>query len=129
MPWKRQRSIHARTFGQSSLSLEFLAKSHWKVLPALPARINCRNRVRKYVQPYFNQVLPQVATMLLQFLLQIQGFQGFQDMNFTTYLQYKDIIMIACHCLTGMLLVTYMYQYTSNMYISCLINQYVHSIN
>ena len=26
MPWKRQQSIHARTFGQSSLSLEFSGK-------------------------------------------------------------------------------------------------------
>ena len=95
------------------LVLNFLAKSHSKVLPALPARINGRNRVRKYVQPYFNQVLPQVATMLLQF--RVQFVRGSMGWGCDLYSIYNDTMMIACPCLTGMLLVTYMYQHNSNI--------------
>lgn len=66
------------------------------------------SRVRKYVQPYFNQVLPQVATMLLQF-------RGSIGRGCDLYSIYNDTVMIACHCLTGMFWVTYMYQHNSNI--------------
>ena len=99
-------------FRQSSLSLEFFWQSPTvRFFQPSQHASTAATRFRKYVQPYFNQVLPQVATMLLQF--RVQFVRGSMGLGCDLYSIYNDTMMIAWqHVLVWqvccMLLVTYM---------------------